>query len=594
MNIKIILFLHQLITIHGFSYSIPSPSRKPCDTCKVYRRKRGNSSSSLPFIPSTQLTFSKLNDESNYADMRTRTTSNKQRELEQLKYPVVQEDDEYDEYIYEDYYDDNDDDDNDDDDEYNDNDQEEDQYDTQEYYEDDDEYTERNRDMKSNTNSARGNFWSNPQRTLDSYTPSSNKQRPSKRTSQRQREILASPTRRGRESSKKKMRKTFRSGNPPPPNIIKEFYDKLFWYGFDADETTSAADRTMFGGTKGKFNGLNLLEDINSGSDSMGRKPFRSRRRKSFELSNEYDDDDYDDEYDDEYDAYDEYDDEYDDDYPEERMRDAPRSNAYRRKNSTRSSLMLPSSRSDKETIQRRRQSTIRTKSSRKKRFNIDDWFDEEEEDEPTRDESESSPLINILDKVFQIDPNEVKYRADDYNRRLGLNKKKSEVRSRMGSTSTTEKKKRKGYAYPYVQNDNIDDDENIDDLYEIIELDISEEDINDKQDAVEPILSKDDNVIDVEAAVTTSVPTVEKKEETRNNSNRSTKKQTWEDRAAANERIPPKGVIAWGPDGEMDMDARTYAAKSAMEEIENAKILFSKKEEAVNVAEQNLIELKR
>ena len=202
--------------------------------------------------------------------------------------------------------------------------------------------------------------------------------------------------------------------------------------------------------------------------------------------------------------------------------------------------------------------------------------------------------MINILDKVFQIDPNEVKYRADDYNRRLGLNKKKSEVRSRMGSTSTTEKKKRKGYAYPYVQNDNIDDDENIDDLYEIIELDISEEDINDKQDAVEPILSKDDNVIDVEAAVTTSVPTVEKKEETRNNSNRSTKKQTWEDRAAANERIPPKGVIAWGPDGEMDMDARTYAAKCAMEEIENAKILFSKKEEAVNVAEQNLIELKR
>lgn len=55
-------------------------------------------------------------------------------------------------------------------------------------------------------------------------------------------------------------RSSFRSGAPPPPRPVKQFYDKLFWFGFDPD-VTRPTDRTMFGGTRGKFNAMDLLQD---------------------------------------------------------------------------------------------------------------------------------------------------------------------------------------------------------------------------------------------------------------------------------------------------------------------------------------------
>ena len=55
-------------------------------------------------------------------------------------------------------------------------------------------------------------------------------------------------------------RSSFRSGAPPPPRPVKQFYDKLFWFGFDPD-VTRPTDRTMFGGTRGKFNAMDLLSD---------------------------------------------------------------------------------------------------------------------------------------------------------------------------------------------------------------------------------------------------------------------------------------------------------------------------------------------
>ena len=56
------------------------------------------------------------------------------------------------------------------------------------------------------------------------------------------------------------IRSSFRTGAPPPPRPVKEFYDKLFWFGFDPD-STRPTDRTMFGGTRGKFNAVDLLRD---------------------------------------------------------------------------------------------------------------------------------------------------------------------------------------------------------------------------------------------------------------------------------------------------------------------------------------------
>ena len=76
-------------------------------------------------------------------------------------------------------------------------------------------------------------------------------------------------------------RSSFRSGAPPPPRPIKQFYDKLFWFGFDPD-VTSPTDRTMFGGTRGKFNALDLLSD----------REERQRMRHDYDDYRGYDDGD--------------------------------------------------------------------------------------------------------------------------------------------------------------------------------------------------------------------------------------------------------------------------------------------------------------
>lgn len=64
-------------------------------------------------------------------------------------------------------------------------------------------------------------------------------------------------------------RSSFRSGAPPPPRPVKQFYDKLFWFGFDPD-VTRPTDRTMFGGTRGKFNAMHLLGDRDLSRDVSG------------------------------------------------------------------------------------------------------------------------------------------------------------------------------------------------------------------------------------------------------------------------------------------------------------------------------------
>ena len=66
----------------------------------------------------------------------------------------------------------------------------------------------------------------------------------------------------------------YHSVKDTPPPFFKDFYDRLFWYGFDSTETTSAADKTMFGVTRGKFHGLDLLQDFNT-------NPIKSTRRRN-------------------------------------------------------------------------------------------------------------------------------------------------------------------------------------------------------------------------------------------------------------------------------------------------------------------------
>ena len=45
----------------------------------------------------------------------------------------------------------------------------------------------------------------------------------------------------------------------------------------------------------------------------------------------------------------------------------------------------------------------------------------------------------------------------------------------------------------------------------------------------------------------------------------------TWEERALAVERVPPANVPAWGPTGDLGIDARTKALQDVLQDIATA-----------------------
>jgi hypothetical protein len=117
-----------------------------------------------------------------------------------------------------------------------------------------------------------GNFWFNPfSDTDDNVVP-----RVISRASQSG--PSSRPNSKRSRAEDRPRRTTFRTGVPRPPPPIREFYEKLFWFGLDNDENSSSspADPTVFGGTKGKFNGLSYLRS----SSSQQASPTARRRRR--------------------------------------------------------------------------------------------------------------------------------------------------------------------------------------------------------------------------------------------------------------------------------------------------------------------------
>jgi len=218
------------------------------------------------------------------------------------------------------------------DDDINDDEEVEQRYDdaTEEYEEEEEDY---------NYDEMGGNYWSNPVKNVDgrddnastkpppsltlqqpqspSPPPDQNRPQNRKRKTKKQFQQYYEESIPGQARRKTFQSKSFRSGMPTPPNPLKQLYDRLFWYGFNPDESiTSSADRTMFGGTRGKFNGLEVLRvqeemlgDGGTKKNRGGKKRSRGngvdvlRRRKDvfddddFWGDNENDDDDYDYEY---------------------------------------------------------------------------------------------------------------------------------------------------------------------------------------------------------------------------------------------------------------------------------------------------------
>lgn len=352
-------------------------------------------------------------------------------------------------------------------------------------------------------------------------------------------------------------RTTFRSGRPTVPRPAKDFYDRLFWYGFDPSETTDVGDKTVFGGTKGKFNGLAYL--------NASERPSRNGRRLPPSRRDYVDDDDY--FYDDDDEAY--ADEDIDDNYYNQASRAAGRG--------LKPPNDLPIPRSEKIDPADRRAARRRSRQRRMddsfgddygyndNRANnwvskqVSSWFIGEDEDDDEdyddrsrrrqrrRQSSEWSPF-NVLDTFLGVDRDELEYKAGMYNQNMGIG------RRRRGSPR--EKPRRPGYAYRYVDTD--DDDSlpvaDFDTIVDAIE--------NDKPTRQTPYNSPKEE----------EEPKREKKE------------RSWEERAMAVERVPPADIVAWGPSGELSIDARTKGIMDALEDIQTAeqKLLSRKKKESL------------
>ena len=138
-----------------------------------------------------------------------------------------------------------------------------------------------------------GNFWMNPLSDVDGGAEELRRsQRRSTEGSSSSQSPRQQPQPQPRSSGRRDRRmtqasSTFGIGNTrqPSPSPFLELYERLFWYGLDDTDDNERSDygddnndgdrsSTMFGGTKGKFNGLSFLYD------SEGSVPFNEQRPK--------------------------------------------------------------------------------------------------------------------------------------------------------------------------------------------------------------------------------------------------------------------------------------------------------------------------
>eukprot|EP00531_Pseudo-nitzschia_arenysensis_P014681 CAMPEP_0116115084 /NCGR_PEP_ID=MMETSP0329-20121206/320_1 /TAXON_ID=697910 /ORGANISM="Pseudo-nitzschia arenysensis, Strain B593" /LENGTH=623 /DNA_ID=CAMNT_0003608497 /DNA_START=207 /DNA_END=2079 /DNA_ORIENTATION=- len=437
--------------------------------------------------------------------------------------------------------------------------------------EDDDDYYEDDGPMA-------GNFWSNP----DAKT--SRREREPRRFYEDEEDDLRRRPPRRQSDRPARRRSPAPTSFGEPPKVFKDLYDQLFWYGFDIDESAQVGDNTVFGGTKGKFNGFNyLLPEQDDGersrpsrnsarrlppsrNGSSGTLATDSGRRPRRNVESDYylngDGDEYDDDGDDEEDDYDRVE--------EPIKKRKPRTSSEYTPPSDRTSTRYDSideydnydNYDEDEYMDTRRRS--RRKSS--SRYNDDDEYNDRRSGGRRRRRQQSSGTewspLNMIESFLGIDKDEMDYKADEYNAKMGLGKRRrpsgddernSRRRSPARRRSARDDPERPGYAYRY---DATLDDEST----PILDVDPAETDDSDIPESKRRQLALD---------------TDERKSRK--------KERSWEERQIAMERVPPIDVVAWGPSGELPMSAREKAFMDAQEDIETArrKLNLMKKKES-------------
>jgi hypothetical protein len=446
----------------------------------------------------------------------------------------------------------------------------------------DDIYEEDEAEFEDEADEDVGNFWSNPMKAFDPIPDPQTRPSPRRRTRRGGVEdtmptSTATPHRRENRRRSKPSKTTFRSGTPSPPQAMEDLYNRIFWFGFDPAETTSPADRTVFGGTKGKFNGLAYL------ADGVGARPSEKRSRRIRPRNRDFDGSDGESDWEDTDDDYYETDsssyqaEPTDEERPTTQFRqpvtppyDPPRP-------MPRAPTSVPvSPRREKRRAPRNRGYDDDDDDDDDGAFNgdwvsnqVSSWFnsdqdekDDEEKEDPRRgrkkrrpDSSSSSPF-KVLDVFFGLNRDRLDEKAEMYDRQMGLRSNEDWSRA---TKEKPRRQRRKGYAYPYVD-----------------------------EDEAPPVA--DYGVVGDEAiedAASEEGVKVEEKEA-------APKRQlTWEERALAVERVPPAGIPAWGPTGDLGMDVRTKAISDALEDIIGATRDVAEKESKVEQAREDIAILK-
>jgi hypothetical protein len=396
-------------------------------------------------------------------------------------------------------------------------------------------------DYNSESGPEIGNFWTNPRPGLDPIPPIRRQTISDSRSN-------GVPRR--RPSSQRQTRTTFRSGTPTAPRPLQDLYDRLFWYGMDEEDgdwVPKSYDKTVFGGTRGKFNALAYLED---GYDS--RPPPRRIKRNlpptSYDSSiddfNNYEEDDNAPFYPNEVETT------YDDMLRSRSTTPNPRRNAQRESMKDRNN-----------NPQRQRRTNDWVNSE------VSSWFGDDDDTSANNGErkrtgrssssrnnpSRENPIFKFLDNLLDVDRNEMETKAMLYEQR---------VRSRRRS-SNNQKPTPQAWSSSSFDENSFDDE-----LFEendvVVDIEIQPES-DDQTNMVDTDLDREGTKLSM----------------------------SWEERSRRLEQVPPVGVPAWGPTGDLGIDARTKAMLDALEQLREAREQLKVKCERTKLTRDEIVILR-
>jgi hypothetical protein len=217
----------------------------------------------------------------------------------------------------------------------------------------------------------------------------------------------------------------------------------------------------------------------------------------------------------------------------------------------------------------------------------VSSWFsgNENENDEDRSSErqgrrrqrssgGELSPF-NVLNTFFGVDTDDMAYKADMYNAKMGLGPKRRSRGSPDSSKRTSRRQARDnpgrpGYAYRYNAEDDTDDAE-ASFIVDVEPMVLEDGSLDDKSNDDEPNSAQEGN----------------------EDASQRGKELTWEERALAVERVPPSEIPGWGPSGELPVDGRTKAIIDALEDIQTARQKVETREKKEALAKEEITILK-